>query len=143
MLTRKNHSESPGKLPEKWTLEVKDIFKKTYPSLNLDKDFEIYGEIYDDELLVIISTSSADNCISCHLSCDTDNDSSELLQKKLAHILDLMGYFFDNYNSTTEWDEWEPNWQDLQHEGMEYFYKISRENIALTLAANKILEGMQ
>jgi hypothetical protein len=45
----------------------------------------------------------------------------------------------DEIFAQEEWSEYEPVWQELNYKKETYFYKVSRENIQLTLEANKLL----
>jgi hypothetical protein len=51
----------------------------------------------------------------------------------------VVGLFFDEIFSNEEWDEFEPNWQEVSYKHETYFFKLSRENINLTLEANRLL----
>jgi hypothetical protein len=51
----------------------------------------------------------------------------------------MAGMFFDEVFATEDWSEWEPNWQEVVWKDKKYFYKMTRENVTLTLEADRLL----
>jgi hypothetical protein len=52
----------------------------------------------------------------------------------------IAGMFFDEIFADENWSEWEPNWQEVEWQNKKYWYKITRENVSLTLAADQLLK---
>jgi hypothetical protein len=54
-------------------------------------------------------------------------------------MVDLLGHIFDDIFNTEDWSGYVSNWTENKYKNHTFFYKITRENIALTLQANEIL----
>lgn len=146
MLARKKTSKNGKALPSEWLESLARLLNETYKTecKKNNRYFDVYGQIYSEELLVIISWLSEEQegaaPVTCFLSCDPDQMNSEKKVKETqAHYIDVAGLFFDEIFAREDWDEFEPNWQEVTYKQQNYYYKISRENINLTLEANKLL----
>ena len=62
-------------------------------------------------------------------------------KKTLDHILNSSSEFFDLIFNDQGQDEFQPNWVKTDLKKGNFFFKITRENVELTLLANKLLEG--
>ncbi|MGE3610507.1 MAG: hypothetical protein AB7I27_13035 [Bacteriovoracaceae bacterium] len=146
MLARKVSSKAGKSIPQDWQESLSRLLNETYKS-ECDKNgryFDVYGQIYSEELLLIVSyLSEKDEYLSpitCFLSCEPDQMADESKVKDTQkNFIDIIGLFFDEIFANEEWDEFEPNWQEVSYKNQNYFYKISRENINATLEANKLL----
>lgn len=146
MLARKKTSTTGVSVPQDWLEGLARILNETYKT-ECEKNkryFDVYGQIFAEELLVIISYLSEKDPnsapIACFLSCDPDQMNKENKVKETqANYIELAGLFFDEIFSSEDWDEFIPNWQEVTYKNQNYYYKISRENINLTLEANKLL----
>lgn len=146
MLARKTTSINGKPLPADWTESVARLLNETYATEAeaQSRFFDVYGQVYSDELLVIASFTSEKSPleapVTVFLSCD-EAEMKTPAQVKITQegYIELLGLFFDEVFSAESWDEWEPLWQEVQYQGSTYFYKISRENIALTLDADRLL----
>lgn len=146
MLARKKTSKQGKPLPSEWLESLNRLLNETYKNecKQNGRYFDVYGQAYPEELLLIVSyLSEKDEYLSpitCFLSCEPDQIASEEKVKQTqANFIDIVGLFFDEIFADEEWDEFEPNWQEVSHKNQNYFYKISRENINATLEANKLL----
>ncbi len=146
MLARKKTSKNGKSVPQDWLESLSRLLNETYKTecKNNERYFDVYGQIYQEELLVVVSYLSekaeAETPITCFLSCETDQMSSEEKVKQTQKgYVEVVSLLFDEIFSNSEWHEFEPIWQDVTHKQQTYFYKITRENINLTLEANKLL----
>lgn len=146
MLARKKTSTKGKDLPQDWVDHLALTLNETYEAecKKHNRVFDVYGQIYPEELLVIVSWLSQDQVtlapVTCFLSCDPDQMNSEKKVKETqANYMDIAGLFFDEIFSRDDWDEFEPNWQEVTYKDQSYYYKLSRENINLTLEANRLL----
>jgi hypothetical protein len=146
MIARKSSSKKGTDVPQDWTdrlsLELNETYQDSCKKHN--RIFDVYGQIYNDELLVVASWLSENDQytapITCFLSCEKDQFKTEQNFKATENdFVDIFGLFFDEIFSQDEWDEFEPNWQEVKYKKETYFYKLSRENIELTLEADKLL----
>lgn len=143
MLSRKEHKKAGSKLPEEWIERVTELLSSLYEShcIKNDKKFEVYGNIYNDELLVIISIICNKNDtlpISCFLSIDIDSKKDP--SKTLDHLLDMSGIIIDSIFNQEDWNDYESNWTEHTENKVKFFYKISREDVGLTIQANQLLD---
>lgn len=146
MLARKATSKTGKTIPQDWVEGVSRLLNETYKKKNEDSGryFDVYGQIFPDELLLVVSWVSErdeyQSPITCFLSCEAEQIKDvKKVQETQKNFIDLMGLFFDEIFSVEDWDEFEPNWQEVKHKNETYFYKITRENINLTLEADKLL----
>lgn len=148
MLSRKEHEITPVYLPKEWTDQVKQILLNVYGDrcIKDDKTFEVFALTYPTEAILFISYLDSDNNqspITLSLSVDLveSNDSKKILDT----LINIAGEYFDIYfseekNSESLWDGYVYEWEEEERNKLKFFYKISRENIALTIEANKLLE---
>ncbi|WPU64486.1 hypothetical protein [Peredibacter starrii] len=146
MLARKKTSKQGKSLPSEWLESLNRLLNETYKSecKQNGRYFDVYGQVYPEELLLTVSyLSEKDEYLSpitCFLSCEPDQMATEEKVKETqANFIDIVGLFFDEIFADSEWDEFEPTWQEVSHKNQNYFYKLSRENINLTLEADKLL----
>lgn len=146
MLARKKSSKNGKNIPQDWVESLARLLNETYKTecKKNDRYFDAYGQIYPEEILLIVSWLSEKEPnlapIACFLSCDPDQmDSVEKVKETQKNFIELSGLFFDEIFSSEDWAEFEPLWQEVSHKNQNYFYKITRENINLTIEANKLL----
>lgn len=146
MLARKKTSKKGKSIPQDWLEGLNRLLNQTYSSecKKNGRFFDVYGQIYPEELLLAVSYLSEKDPhlspITCFLSSEPEQISDEKKVKETqSNFIDIMGLFFDEIFNDEEWDEFEPNWQEVSYKNQNYFFKISRENVALTLEANKLL----
>lgn len=146
MLARNRSSKIGKPIPTDWLESLNRLLNDTYKSecKQTGRYFDVFGEIYETELLVVISyLSEKDEYLSpitLFLSAEPDQIASESkIKETQKNFIDLAGLFFDEILANEEWDEFEPNWQEVTHHNQNYFYKITRENVNLTLEANQWL----
>jgi len=146
MLARNRTSKNGKPIPTEWLESLNRLLNETYKTECKENGryFDVFGEIYEGELLVVISyLSEKDEYLSpmtLFLSSEPDQITSEdKIKETQKNFIDLAGLFFDEIFSTDDWDDFEPNWQEVTHHKQNYFYKITRENINLTIEANGLL----
>ena len=104
--------------------------------------FVVFGQTFEDELLVVVSFTGEKSLspITCFLSADAGHDTPTSELKKIQGVfIELAGQFFEEIFADDMWDEWEPHWQEVDYQKKAYWYKLSRENVALTLEADRLL----
>lgn len=146
MLARKSSSIEGQLLPHEWTSKVADLLNGTYAveCQKRERVFDVYGQAFSEELLVIVSFLSVKGQVEAPMTCFLSSDAVSLstaqeLKTTQELFIEIAGQFFDEIFSTEHWGDWEPNWQEVEYQGKKYQYKISRENIALTIEADKLL----
>jgi hypothetical protein len=146
MFARKSSSKIGKSIPQDWLESLSRLLNESYQTecKNHGRYFDVYGQIYHEELLLVVSwLSELDEYvapIACFLSCETEHMNNEKKVKETqANFIEVIGLFFDEIFASEEWDEFEPNWQEVHFKQQNYFFKLSRENINLTLEANKLL----
>jgi hypothetical protein len=146
MLARNRTSKIGKPIPTEWLESLNRLLNDTYKSEcnQSSRYFDVFGEIYENELLVVISyLSEKDEYLSpitLFLSSGLDQIATETkIKETQKNFIDLAGLFFDEIFSSDDWDEFEPHWQEVTHHHQNYFYKITRENINMTIEANRLL----
>lgn len=148
MLARKPDSTEGTLVPHEWTTSVADLLNGTYALECQKRDcvFDVYGQVFPSELLVIVSfiptKTQTQAPVTCFLSSDTAQMTTPNERKKTQDLfIEIAGQFFDEIFANDNWSEWEPNWQEVEYDKHKYFYKLSRENIALTIEADRLLKA--
>jgi hypothetical protein len=146
MFARKTSSKNGKSIPQDWLVSFGILLNETYQSEceKHARTFDVYGQIYDEELLIVVSWISEKDeyiaPITCFLSCEPEQmkDTTKVKTTQM-NFIDVVGIFFDEIFAADEWNEFEPNWQEVNYKQENYFFKLSRENVNLTLEANKLL----
>lgn len=146
MLARQKNSKSGKIIPLDWSEGVARLLNESYKSecKAQGRYFDVYGQIYQEELLVITSWLSEKDQftapVTLFLSCSPEDMNSEKKVKETQeNYIDLIGLFFDEIFASEDWSNFEPDWQEVTHKSHTYWYKITRENVNATLEANKLL----
>lgn len=146
MLGRNKNSKTGKVIPLDWSEGLARLLNETYKSECKEQGryFDVFGQIFPEELLVVTSFLSEKDeyltPITCFLSCEADQMNSEKQVKETQEsYIELTGLFFDEIFSQKEWNEFEPQWQEVTHKQQNYWYKITRENLNATIEANKLL----
>ena len=136
---------SGSSLPQEWIESFIKVLTDTYFE-QTEKDnrlFDVYAMTFSSEFVVIISYIHHDDHfaapVSVFISHDLQPDSSKM-KNTLDNIINLAGHIFDDIFSVEQWSEFNPNWTENDFKGDKFFYKITRENIGLTLQAEEILK---
>lgn len=144
MLARYEQPLPGTALPEIWTEEVRELLTKSYQQnlLEVQRYFEVFGMSYPNELLVTISLkdheSRADKPpLTYMISVDLLKEADS--KKILATMVDSMGLFLDNLFADYAGQEYQVLWEKATLGKIDFYYKISREDIALSLQAEKLL----
>ncbi len=143
MLSRKGNSNGK-KLEINWINEIQKLISSVYlkECTKLNKDFHVYGEIFKNEITIAISLISLQdpNISPLTFMVSTDiKENKRINFKKIINLtVDTIGSFFDQYFNDTQWDEYH-DWKIASVNNFDFFYKITRENILLTIEANKLL----
>jgi len=144
ILARKHQEEKGASIPQEWTQKVEDVLTSAYEKEIQEKKrkFEVFGSLFTDELLLVVSfVDSSDMTslpVSCFLSMDI-NDKSDI-KKLLDYLVNVSGMVFDYLFAQESLEEYGENWAEEKLNNEIVFYKISRENVAITLEADKWLE---
>lgn len=131
-------------LPNEWTEELTRVLTEAYleRSEKDNKFFDVYGEIYEKEFVVIISYIHHEDQlmspVSLFISHDVVEDSKKF-KVVLKNLVDLSGLIFDDVFATEDWSDYVGTWTSNKYKNNEFFYKITRENISLTLQAEEFL----
>ncbi|PIK16475.1 hypothetical protein [Halobacteriovorax sp. JY17] len=143
MLSRKEQNSQAIALPEEWTKKVCTLLNEVYESncKAEGKTIEVYGSTYPDEFLFISTLVDTNDervaSVSYFISADLDKKTNP--EKMLNDLVDSIGAFFDIYFGTKDWDDYQAEWLETEFKGHRFFYKISRENIALHIMADNLL----
>lgn len=151
MLARKAQQKPPKNFPADWLEEVTQILKTVYfdKFKNDSRTFEIWGHLYDDELLLILSLADNYNpaSIPTTLFLSVDIEPKVKMKPLLNKLLDASGTFFDTYfktnqsgNDNDEDDLYFANWDEAEIGKQPFFYKVTRENITQSMEADKLLK---
>ena len=143
MFGKLNEEENAKFLPDVWKEEVTLLLEKTYAGelKASSKKIDVYGLTYPNEVVLIVShIDQEDDSISpltCFLSAELKKNSD--VEKILSVLVNSVGVFLDEFFETEQWDEYSSVWTEVNKQGVDFFYRISRENVGLTIQANNLL----
>ncbi len=148
MFSRLEHDITAVLFPKDWAESLKQILLNIYGDkcLKEEKTFEIYGFSYPNEALLIVSYVGLDKFeapvtlfVSADLVKETDTD------KIMDTMFDSAGVFFDTYfaallnNEEEIWDDYVLDWDETEFSNQKIFYKVTRENVGLSMQADLLL----
>lgn len=150
MFSRLEHDVPAVLFPKEWGEGLKQVLLNIYgeQAIKDDRTFEVYGFSYPNEVLLIISYVGLDKFttpVSFFLSADlTDTTDSK---KMVNTMFDCAGVFFDSYfagQASLEadgeiFDEYVHEWDETDFHNQKLFYKITRENVGLSMQADLLL----
>lgn len=148
MFSRLDHEVSPVLFPKEWSENVKTTLLSIYGDkcIKEDRTFDIFTFSYPTELLLIVSYTSLDKLIApVTLFLSSNLEEKKDPKKTMDNLFDAVGVFFDSYfgakrdDDAEIWDEFIYEWQETDFSKQQIFYKVTRENIALSLEAESIL----
>ena len=146
-LARKPQSEDPIELPLSWRESVQEILTQSFQSEceAHGLSFDVVGATFPDELLLCFSLVDPDKpeIAPCTLMLSADIKESTAPKKLLKTLIDQAGVFFENFFATNEEEKhelYQARWLDEKHAAQIFYAKVSRENVRLTLEANRWLE---
>ena len=145
MLSRKISNMKPTRIPQDWLDEVNAVLNETYQQQcsHLNVEMETFGEIYKDELCIAFSLIDKNNkfgkAITLFTSADLDDKSEP--KKVFDYIFNSSSEFYDYIfdNKLEDGEIYQAKWEQTKLPNLNFFYKISRENLNTTKKANELL----
>lgn len=147
MFSRLEHDVKPVLFPKDWAEGLKQILLNIYGDkcIEEEKTFEVFGFSYPSEVLLIISYVGLDKFttpVTLFLSSDLNEKINP--EKIIDRMFDSAGIFFDQYfaHEDTEdqiWDEYILDWDEAEFGNEKFFYRVTRENVGLTIEADLLL----
>lgn len=146
MFSRLSEDDAIGTpIESEWLEQVKDLLDEVYLKEREKylKNFQVYGFKYDQEMVFIISFL---NNNEPHVAPSTLFLSSEPKKVKkdsyLKQVVDSAGMILDDMFSKFENESesiFSTEWEDVEVRGEKIFFKISRENVELSIKASIML----
>lgn len=144
MLSRKSQ-EKPGiLLPENWINKIETVLYKVYQDQCDAKSlaFQVHGLTYPDEFFLAVGLFNPkkleEAATTYVVSLDLDEKMKDP-EKHLDTLIDSMGVFFDSFFGDPDWNDYNSNWTEAKYKDLNFHYKVSRENVALTIQAEALL----
>ncbi len=147
MFSRLEHESLPVLFPKDWAEGLKQILLNIYGDkcIKDEKTFEIYGFSYPSEVLMIVSFVGLDKFttpVTLFLSANLNEKSKT--DEMINDMFDSVGVFFDSYFSKSEdndeiWDDYVQEWEETEFAKLKFYYKVTRENIGLSMEADRLL----
>ena len=150
MFSRLDHEVPAVYFPKDWAEGLKQVLLNIYGehAIKDEKTFEVYGFSYPTEALLIISYVGLDKFvtpITLFVSADLTKDADP--KKMINTMFDCAGVFFDSYFAGLKdleeageiFDDYTLDWDETDFHGQKIFYRVTRENVGLTIQANALL----
>lgn len=142
MLARKEQNRLPNHLPETWATKVKELLQNVYAKYidEEKKKFDVLGLTYPDEFLLVVSLQDEkEKQIPVTYLASYDITKENINEKTIDKLLDSVAIFFDGYFQNSDEQSYSIHWSEANHGGIEFFYKVTRENVRSTLLADQML----
>lgn len=146
MFGRLIESENASFLPTEWQENFIRVLTEAYAD-QAEKDerlFDVQGLIYEKEFVIVVSYMDQKDDhtapITLFISHDIIADQKQM-KKALQNISDLVGEIFDDIFATPDWSDYSPDWVENPYKDNVFHYKITRENITLSLQAEQLLKS--
>lgn len=143
MLSRKEQERAGVPLPEKWCENAEATLYAAYQNYadQQKKEFQFHGFTYEDEVFIAASYLDSSNLLDAPVTylVSVDLEEGKKADNILEVLLDSMGIFFDGYFSDPDWNAYEANWTEAEFKKQPFYYRVTRENVALTLQAERLL----
>ena len=146
MFARKITNARGRELQQEWIQQVQGVLDEAYDDLRQKEKryIKAYGYIYEDEILLVIcfrkGSEFEGSPISFFISVDYQRSQKD--EKLLKGLLDFSGKLIDDtlqrLNSVT--DVYSAHWEEHEYNKQKYYFKVSRENVELSLKADLILK---
>ena len=142
MLSRYEQEKSGIAFPEEWTKKLQKLLTSLYLKEveKRQQEFSVFALGYANEILLVITLADKEAMgipVSYFASCDLDTTKEPM--KQLDAMADSVGVFFDQYFTEENWDDFIDIWTEAEVKKQKFFYKVVRENAALTLEADRLL----
>lgn len=147
MFSRHDQDTPAVLFPKDWAEGLKQILLNIYGEhcIKDEKTFEVYGFSYPNEVLLIISYAGLDKFeapVTLFVSSDLDDKTNS--DKVMDTMFDSAGVFFDSYFAREDaedeiWDEYVLDWEESEFGSDKIFYKVTRENVGLSMEADRLL----
>jgi hypothetical protein len=138
-----SHDEVGTNLPKDWTESFVGLLTQTYFD-QTEKDhrfFDVYGQIFEKEFVVVVSYIHHDDHLAAPISIFISHTNDDKKTKEaLDKVVNLSGHILDDIFSKEDWSGFVPTWTENSIGKSNFHYKITRENIGLTLQAEEILK---
>ncbi len=147
MFSRLDHEIPAVLFPNDWAEGLKQILLNIYGDkcLKDDRTFEVYGFSFPNEVLMIISYVGMDKITSpVTLFLSSDLAAATKTDEIINDMFDFAGVFLDSYfaKETSDdeiWEDYVLDWEETEFNEKNFFCKVTRENIGLSIQANLLL----
>ena len=146
MISRKSQDLPPTQLPKSWREKVESLLTSIYESsLDLQSQaFEVHGLTYPDEIILTASLINTKDELKAPVTFQISADLEQGIkpEKTFDILIDAIGIFFDKFfnETNTEQSQYISRWQEDQFRKQKIFYRVTRENITLSLMADELLD---
>ena len=144
MLSRKRKEKATYSFPEVWTDQLTAALENLFEQELKEhlKEFAIFAEAYPDEVTLIVSLldKKDPNASPVTLFLSNDLSAKDEPEALLNTMVDTVGIIFNQYFASPDEIDFFDDWNIIEMKKLKGHYKLNRENVGLTLMANKLLE---
>lgn len=130
-------------LPDEWCSDVSKLLHSLYNEelAQNEMTLEVYGLTYPQEVVLIVSILNAADETAKPITYMASAPLTEAADPKMVLdvLVDSSGGFLDHILGDLESVEYHAVWTEAKIKDLEFHYLISRENIALSLEATRLL----
>lgn len=151
MYSRKDSTQFPVEIPPKHFAHFEKAIDEVFGTKinQRGETATIHGLLYPGEFVIGLcfhnQSQQTQTPTSFIISIDIeqkerDQEDQKLPNEKVLQILmDFLGLMTEQYLSEDEWTDYLQKWEFEEFQKLQIYYLISRDNIPLTLQANRLL----
>ena len=145
MHARKDQTDKGLRFPTDWETKVSDLLNLTYESECKAEEnfFEVFGLTYPNEVLLVVSFKSTIpgfTPITYKASADLKDNTDA--NKTMDILVNSIGIFMDKFFAQRDDFSYQSFWEEVDFEKISIWYRASREDFALTLKADELLNDL-
>ncbi len=148
MFGKISEDETGIDLPRKWCLALRtslnEIFEEQIRPEK--KEFEVFGKVFSKEIVLAVTllNREREDLLPITSLISKEQNESGADKKILDDMANISTLLFEELldTNTAELEEplYSPNWLETEYEKKQFHYKVTRENVLLTLAADELLK---
>lgn len=121
------------------------LLRDTYLNqIGENMEFQVFGLTYPDEVVISVSYIDTKNSSLTPVTYQASSDltSAVAAEKLMETLVDSIGMFFDSFftQASDQEDIYIPRWQEEKYKKIALYYRVTRENVALSFMADQLLK---
>jgi hypothetical protein len=138
-LTNEKYVLIPGEDLSRFKKAVEETYEANFIQRGLD--FELYGFLFPKEFVLNLCMFNPKdlNLSPTSFFCSVELKDEKPSDKILTTVVDFLGVFLDDFFQHEDWEDYFQKWESEKFKDLDLHYRITRENVILSLKAEALL----